>query len=113
MRTPRKLMDHRFDLYKATITKDGGAAKQSYSSSPTKESVPSNIQPALSEVKDDYGRRDEIVSDSIYLLDKEVFDLVKVQDRIVANSVKYMVKGKQNLAGRDRVFRIDVVEESV
>jgi hypothetical protein len=105
-------MKDRIDIYVAQVGKDGGAVSKTLPTLPTFEAVPCMIQPALSEVKLDYGRHNLTVSQSIFLLNSAAFSAVGLEDRIVADSVRYVVKGKQDLSGLGRVFRIDVIEET-
>jgi len=104
-------MTERLDLYKATITKVGGGVSETFAISPTKHTVPCMVQNAVQETKDDYSKRQLVVTNSIYLIDSVVYGLVDVSDRIVTGGSNYLVIGKKNLAGRSRVFRIDVREE--
>jgi len=101
-------MIHRADFYTSTVTKVGGAIEKTYSLA--HEEVPCMVQPALSELIEEYGRRDEIISHSIFLIVKPPFDAIGVEDRIVYDSVNYEIVGKKNLINLNRVFRIDVKE---
>lgn len=112
----RRLLIHRFDLFAATVSQDSaGSTELSYPTTATVRNVACHVQPATSKVIEDYARREERVSGSIFLADSATYERVNVNDRIRANGFNYLVRGKYDMESpltRIRVFRIDVDEEA-
>jgi hypothetical protein len=109
--TPYRLMIHSFDFYPVTFTLSGGGQVASYPTVPTYAHVQCAWQDPTTEVFTEYKQRDERVSAVVFTLEKTIWELIKVKDRLTYKGLNYRVVGKKNLSGLDRVFQIDVQSE--
>jgi hypothetical protein len=105
---PYHLMRHKIEHYATTFEKVAGEQVASYSHV---QDIRANVQQPSSELLQAYNQRDIRLAQVAYLVDKDDFDLVSIEDRIVFNEVAYQVVAKKNLANLDRIFQIDLQEE--
>lgn len=106
---PYDLMTDRIALYGFTYPIVAGAKTRS----PVlkKAHIRAMVQDVPPEIVSWYWQRQELVNQSIYLVDKPDYDLFNINDRVVYDGQNYRVKGRHNLAGRNMVFRIDLAIE--
>lgn len=112
MRIPRRFMTDKLDLYTATVTNDSSGYSRTLAITPSHTDVACMYQPATSQTIEEYDRRELQVSGSVYLVNTTVFNAMAKSDRVVVDSVNYEIIGKKDLAGRHRVYRVDILEEA-
>lgn len=108
MNNPRALMRHKADFFKATFA---AGNQPQYGTAPTIKGIRCFVQPAPSEVIDDYKQRQDQVSSVLYTLDGESYAQISVRDRIIWEGQKYRVIGRQDFSGLGLMFRVDLKED--
>ncbi len=73
------------------------------------DSVPCNVQPAQSNIITAYKQRDEDVSLSMFYVDQSKD--ITTSDRVFWSDHYYMVVGRADLCGKQKVFRLDLRQE--
>ena len=107
-------MNHRIDIYLATVTADdSGAPSRTFRSNPDYESVRCNVQSANTKLTLAYERRGINSVQSVFLVDQEPFNAVSENDRIKfpGSEDNYTVIGLQDFCNQGRVYRIDVTKD--
>jgi hypothetical protein len=102
-------MTDRFDLYGFAYPVEAGAKTRSPILK--KCGIRCMVQDAKNDLITWYYQRQELINKSLFLIDLPDFALIAINDRIVYEGTNYRVKGRYDLAGRKRVFRVDVALE--
>ncbi len=65
-------------------------------------------QPTTADLRDEYGSRNMLVTHMVFF---QADPAVQIDDRLVISGAIYAVRGDQNQAGMDRLWRVDVEEK--
>jgi len=103
---PYDLMTDRVSLYGFVYTIVSGSKTKTPVEK--KSGIRCMIQDATPELETWYYQRQELIHNSMFLVDLSDFALIEIDDRITFNGQNYRVAGRHNLAGRGLAFRVDL-----
>jgi hypothetical protein len=104
-------MVHKFDHYKLSIAGRDTAGGQVEDYTLAHAAVPCIGLEDWSKLYDVYMQRDEAEQMTINFLDKEVFDDISMNDRIVFKRNNYRVYGRHDVGYTGRLFRLILTRE--
>ena len=103
MRLPQHLMTDRFNVMGLPGTQAHGEDSTEFVT--LFADVPCQMQSQVSEVSE--GR--ELRKEYCWFLDSEVYEAIKIQDRIVYGGRNYVITGRQNLCHRG-IYKLELLE---
>ena len=106
---PITQMTERISLYGFTYPIEAGAKERSPILK--KHGIRCMAQDCPPQLVSWYWQRQELVNQCLFLIDQPDYSLFEINDRVVYEGNNYRVKGRHDLAGRHRVFRIDLAIE--
>ena len=106
---PTTMMVHRVDLFGFSFPSEQGSKTKVPILK--KAGIRCMVQDTKPEIITWYYQRQELVTQTVYFVDREDFEQIEINDRLVFKGNNYRVAGRHNFANLDRVFAVDMREE--
>lgn len=107
----KELMIHTLTHYDVSHSQDTSGADKNTFPTATNSNVPCFFAQEVSNSTQDFGSYKEVKKGFCYLLSSTVYAAVSLEDRIVIDSVKYKVTGKQNPCGKNVLFVLNLEQD--
>jgi len=106
-----ELLIHTLNHYDVSHAKGTSGADNNTFPTATNSNVPCFFAQEVSETNQKFGSNKEVKRGFCYLADSTVYAAVSLEDRIVIDSVKFRVTGKQNPCGKNVLFVFNLIQD--